>query len=1541
MTLRLPPELPPALVTLAAGKFPEGDEDALRERARTLRGHAVTYKSLAENHAAVVATLPTAMGGAAAVGAAQSGATNTTNLESLADSCSSLADQCDSTADSIEYAKKVIIVTLVLLAAQLAWDALTFFAGGAVEAPAERLAAEEAVELAGKEAVTRVAEAGAAQAARRAAGKTIMRTAGMGAIWGAAPVLGADAWMAVDHHGNGVDWTQLGIATVAGIGGGIAGGLAGSAIGNRLGSVVGRNKGGYLRHLGVGLAGAVGGGAVGGAVGSVVSLVGNNAVAGAHGQDVGLWHGVGWDSLRDGAVAGIGGGLLGGAAEALRATRPGPGVRAKIPAPGSDGPPPRGAVSGVDVSHTVPGADRPEPTEPDTAHPDPSTAGTGRNSAAPELGAGGPEREVAAPAPGAGGPEREVAAPASGLVGPEPGAVGPEPGVVTPEPEVAGPEREADPERGAAELEPGVTGREPAGRTEEATGKVSDLHGSEPGVRGEPPAASPRPGPAVEPSPAGVRAAGAPGPVGPGSVAAHQDPVHVGAVPGEPGPGSVSARPELAGRGEVPTGPAGSPADAEAGQVRPVVSPAEPVPGAHPDPSTVTTPKLGLASDESAPAHPDPNVTTPKLRVVSDESAHPDPGVVTAPKVRLTQDDFAPAATRAPDDPETGTPGFPESPDDGHGHEAGDPPVGEQVGLPLEVPSNSGSSASDGHRVVVRVGDLVLRIRPGTEVILGRTGDPAAAAHLAGEPTVSQRHAAVRVDQDGRVFIRDLGSTNGTFADNTRLAVDHEVPLDSIRSLRLGPDFRAEISVVGPRLVRFGGEGAHPFELWPGESVLLGRAGDSPISDLVAGSPKVSRQHATVGLDEHGRLWIRDERSTNGTFVGDNRLDPGDSYLLTGGETIGLGNEFTSTIEPVVPDPGAEPPGLHLTGPGGELPLRIARGSQVELGRNDFGALSSDQNALGLASRVHVVVGRDADGRYWIEDRSTNGTDLNNQPLEKGRRYPLSAGDSLRFGSPELHSTAHADPAPESPHDTPDSPHSDSPVPHDAPYYVDPGVADIRVDGGGRVRSLMPGEQVDLVDVAGHVRQYRILPGGGVEVDPVAVIGRDLDGRVWAENHPDGAALERNGEPMPVDQRVYLEPNDKLEFAGKTYHVSTESAPMEVRIFDEGPAVALRRGEAILLGRHPDSPVAEHFPASVGQRHALLYRDENDRLWLRPLAGSPVSIENREISGPQIVDPHDRIRLGDWLGSVDYDRGHIKFPKRIPVQLNGIRSGNGAVSAWHEAHGIVAGGQPIDRVNTYYPPGSRVPVQARASLGVHPSGRAWILADGSGHTFVNDVPVAPDVKHTLRPDDVVRIGAEEFRFSVPEAEGGPLINMVDRSAQSVAAVRDLAMLPKPVFDRISAYLNGGEFGGIVIGHQHVNKLKSGHDYMPVEKMSKSTAGVFYPEQRRIYVDASKLDLFDKGMLVNHEIGHAADRAYDPYGARLSTRSEWQQLHGELMRSVERSKKRGWNSHFETPIESFAEMFAAWVSGPAQLQKSVLGDKVLAQKIGEYFDRVIS
>ncbi|MCW2902061.1 MAG: domain containing protein [Streptosporangiaceae bacterium] len=82
-----------------------------------------------------------------------------------------------------------------------------------------------------------------------------------------------------------------------------------------------------------------------------------------------------------------------------------------------------------------------------------------------------------------------------------------------------------------------------------------------------------------------------------------------------------------------------------------------------------------------------------------------------------------------------------------------------------------------------------------------------------------------------------------------------------------------------------------------GQHLVLGRdAGQSPVAATFSGYDNVSRRHSAVWLDPAGAAWVRDERSTNGTFVNGQRLQPGSQAPLRDGDSLRLAADATGSV---------------------------------------------------------------------------------------------------------------------------------------------------------------------------------------------------------------------------------------------------------------------------------------------------------------------------------------------------------------------------------------------------------------------------------------------------------------------------------------------------------------------------------------------------------------------------------------------------------------------------------------------------------------------
>ena len=164
-------------------------------------------------------------------------------------------------------------------------------------------------------------------------------------------------------------------------------------------------------------------------------------------------------------------------------------------------------------------------------------------------------------------------------------------------------------------------------------------------------------------------------------------------------------------------------------------------------------------------------------------------------------------------------------------------------------------------------------------------------------PTISQRFIAA-------------GSDPGAFCPNCGSGVtDAADVVCSTCGTPLPTGQRRRISPVVMRITFPTGN----VDIPAGTSVMLGR---DPAESLVAAAfarfDNVSRRHATVQVDDSGHATIRDEGSTNGTYVNDDRVLPGTEVRLVDGDRVRLAADVTGNVS--LPQAEPDPSGLSRNG---------------------------------------------------------------------------------------------------------------------------------------------------------------------------------------------------------------------------------------------------------------------------------------------------------------------------------------------------------------------------------------------------------------------------------------------------------------------------------------------------------------------------------------------------------------------------------------------------------------------------------------------------
>lgn len=192
-----------------------------------------------------------------------------------------------------------------------------------------------------------------------------------------------------------------------------------------------------------------------------------------------------------------------------------------------------------------------------------------------------------------------------------------------------------------------------------------------------------------------------------------------------------------------------------------------------------------------------------------------------------------------------------------------------------------------------------------SELVLGR--DQPEPGRLRGDPQLSRVHARIYLDGSGGPVVEDLGSTNGTFVNESRLieprvlqsgdrlragktSFDVVVTVDATvrKTEAVGTAEAATTSVGtggGPALLVVSGP-KQGEEIQLAGELLIGRGYGEP--GALGGDRQLSRRHARIAQGPGGVFFIEDTGSTNGTILNNERLRR--ARALKDGDEIELGS---------------------------------------------------------------------------------------------------------------------------------------------------------------------------------------------------------------------------------------------------------------------------------------------------------------------------------------------------------------------------------------------------------------------------------------------------------------------------------------------------------------------------------------------------------------------------------------------------------------------------------------------------------------------------
>ncbi|MDR1455640.1 MAG: FHA domain-containing protein [Tannerella sp.] len=175
---------------------------------------------------------------------------------------------------------------------------------------------------------------------------------------------------------------------------------------------------------------------------------------------------------------------------------------------------------------------------------------------------------------------------------------------------------------------------------------------------------------------------------------------------------------------------------------------------------------------------------------------------------------------------------------------------------------------------------------------------------------VSAQHAVICISDAGKVSIKDLNSTNGTYVND--VCIEKETPLAAGDRVRVGNS-----TVDWTRYLHGSQTRQAPATSYPGDVYAIKRrktVGRLTDNDVVIDHSRVSSRHAQIVEKENGEIVIVDNGSTNGTYVNGLKIT---MHTLRPGDTVMIANKYPLRWEGIfapVPSPVPSPkPGFGRT----------------------------------------------------------------------------------------------------------------------------------------------------------------------------------------------------------------------------------------------------------------------------------------------------------------------------------------------------------------------------------------------------------------------------------------------------------------------------------------------------------------------------------------------------------------------------------------------------------------------------------------------------
>ncbi len=155
------------------------------------------------------------------------------------------------------------------------------------------------------------------------------------------------------------------------------------------------------------------------------------------------------------------------------------------------------------------------------------------------------------------------------------------------------------------------------------------------------------------------------------------------------------------------------------------------------------------------------------------------------------------------------------------------------------------------------------------------------------------------------------------------------------------------------------------------------RIGSAPECDIVFNSPRVSRLHAEIAVLNSGDILLKDKNSTNGTFVNNHPIQPGQWVNIRRGDLVRFADtELQWASVPQIDNSMFKK--IFGIGKNAHYNEIVVKGNTV----SDF----------------HATLKIDKNGHAFIEDHSLNGTKVNGSQIVSHQNIRIKRNDDVVVG---------------------------------------------------------------------------------------------------------------------------------------------------------------------------------------------------------------------------------------------------------------------------------------------------------------------------------------------------------------------------------------------------------------------------------------------------------------------------------------------------------------------------------------------------------------